>query len=167
MMTDSRQELMFEGLSERKIRILIIDDNPADVHLLRLALIDARLDCELTVIADGAEALAFARQAGNCEGSSIPELVVLDLYVPKVDGLEILEAIRKNRAFSDVPVAVLSSGLSPQQLNTIEQFNVAYRSDKASTLEEVSKIGLELKALVETGSCRRSSHEFARSACPY
>ena len=58
MITESRRELMFEGPSVRKNRILIADDNPAAVHLLRLALIDAQLDCELTVIDDGAEALA-------------------------------------------------------------------------------------------------------------
>lgn len=161
MTRDSRRGLMFEGPPERKILILVVDDNPADVHLLRLALIDAQLDCELTVIDDGAEALAFARQEGNYEGSAIPELVVLDLNLPKRDGLEVLEAIRKNRALSDVPVAVLSSGLSPQQLTTMEGFNLAYRSTKPSTLEEFSKIGLDLKALVEMGSCRRSSQALA------
>ncbi len=155
---------MFEGPPVRKIRILIVEDNPADVHLLRLALIDAQLDCELTVIDDGAEALAFARQQGKYESSSIAELVVLDLNLPKTNGLEVLEAISKNRAFSDVPVAVLSSVFSPRELATIEQFNVAYRRNKPSTLEEFLKIGLDLRALVEMGSCRRSSQALARSA---
>lgn len=158
MTTDPR---MFEGPSDYKIPILVVDDNPADVHLLRLALIDAQLHCELTVIDDGAEALAFVRQEGKYEGSSIPELVVLDLYLPKTNGLEILEAMSKNPAFSDVPVVVLSSGLSPQQLTSMEQFNIAHHSTKPSALEEFMKIGLELKVLVEMRPCRRSTRASA------
>ena len=147
MITDSERD-GYEGSSVRKIRILIVEDNPAHVHLLRLALIDAELDCELTVIDDGAEALAFAQRDGKYEGTSIPELVVLDLNLPKRNGLEVLEAISKSRAFSDVPVAVVSSVFSPRELTTIEQFSVAYCRNKPSTLEEFLKIGLDLKALV-------------------
>ena len=68
MITDSGRELMLEGPSQPKTRILIVDDNPADAHLLRLALSDAQLDCEVTVIDDGAEALAFVRQEGKLTG---------------------------------------------------------------------------------------------------
>ena len=161
MIANSRRELMFEGRSERKTRILIVDDNPADVHLLRLALSDAELDCELTVIDDGAEALAFVRQEGKYQGSSTPELVVLDLHLPKTDGLEILEVMNENRSFSGVRVAVLSSVLSPQQLRRLEQLNVEYRTTKPSTLEEFSKIGLDLKALVEIAPRRRSKEALA------
>src|SRR5260370_28235156 len=93
-----------------------VDENPADVRLLRLALDNADLDCELIVIEDGAEALAFVRQQGQDARNSPPDLAVLDFNLPKSDGLQILKAMRENRAFTGVPVAVLSSGLSPRDM---------------------------------------------------
>ena len=92
-----------------KPRVLLVEDNPGDVDLLRLAFSNAALDCELTVLDDGGEALAFVRQDGKYAGVPIPDLAILDLNVPKNDGLEILAAMRANPKFAELPVAVLSS----------------------------------------------------------
>ena len=98
----------------KRARILVIEDNPADVELLRWALEDAGLDCELTVIDDGRDALDFVLQRGKHAASSPPDLAILDWNLPKNDGLEILEGLRGNHAFDGVPVAVLSSSSSPR-----------------------------------------------------
>jgi CheY-like chemotaxis protein len=152
------------GPSERsgdwKVRIVLVDDNPGDVRLLRLALKDADMNCELTVVDDGAEALEFVRQQGKYADRPTPDLAVLDWNLPKNGGLEILEAISENRAFTGVPVAILSSGLPPHDLAKI-QFNLARYITKPSTLEEFLKIGLSLKALVEQRSPGRSSGALA------
>jgi CheY-like chemotaxis protein len=144
-----------------KVRIVLVDDNPADVRLLRLALDNADLDCELIVIDDGAEALAFVRQQGQDARNSPPDLAVLDFNLPKSDGLQILKAMRENRAFTGVPVAVLSSGLSPRDMAKIQEFTLARYITKPSTLEEFLKIGSSLKALIERGSDERSSGALA------
>lgn len=144
-----------------KARIVLVDDNPADVNLLRLALDHAQLNCELIVIDDGAKALAFARQQGQDVRNPPSDLVVLNFSLPKSDGLQILKSVRENGAFADVPVAILSSGLSPRDLAEIQKFGLARYIEKPLTLEEYLKIGSSLKALIKRGSDERSSGAFA------
>jgi nitrogen-specific signal transduction histidine kinase/CheY-like chemotaxis protein len=157
----SRKPAPSDRSGDRKVRIVLVDDNPADVRLLRLALDNADLDCELIVIDDGAEALAFVQQQGQDARNSPPDLAVLDFNLPKSDGLQILKAMRENRAFTGVPVAVLSSGLSPRDMAKIQEFNLAHYITKPSTLEEFLKIGSSLKALIKRGSDERSSRALA------
>jgi CheY-like chemotaxis protein len=157
----SRKPAPSDRSGDWKVRIVLVDDNPADVRLLRLALDNADLDCELIVIGDGAEALAFVRQQGQDAHNSLPDLAVLDFNLPKTDGLQILKAMRENRAFTGVPVAVLSSGLSPRDIAKIQEFTLARYITKPSTLAEFLKIGSSLKALIERGSDERSSGALA------
>ena len=157
----SRKPAPADRSGDWKVRIVLVDDNPADVRLLRLALDNADLDCELIVIDDGAEALAFVRQQGQDARNSPPDLAVLDFNLPKSDGLQILKAMRENRAFTGVPVAVLSSGLSPRDMAKIQEFTLARYITKPSTFEEFLKIGSSLKALIERGSDERSSGALA------
>ena len=157
----SRKPAPSDRSGDWKVRIVLVDDNPADVRLLRLALDNAHLDCELIVIDDGAEALAFVRQQGQDARNSPPDLAVLDFNLPKSDGFQILNAMRENRAFTGVPVAVLSSGLSPRDMAKIQEFSLARYITKPSTLEEFLKIGSSLKALIERGSDERSSGALA------
>jgi nitrogen-specific signal transduction histidine kinase/ActR/RegA family two-component response regulator len=153
----SRKPAASDRSGDRKVRIVLVDDNPADVGLLRLALDNADLDCELIVIDDGAEALAFVRTQGQDARNSPPDLAVLDFNLPKSDGLQILKAMRENRAFTGVPVAVLSAGLSPRDMAKIQEFTLARYITKPSTLEDFLKIGSSFKALIELGSDERSS----------
>ncbi|HEU5239515.1 MAG TPA: ATP-binding protein [Pyrinomonadaceae bacterium] len=145
------------ALGARKVRIVLIDDNPADVCLLRLALEKADLNYELTVIDDGAEALAFVRQQGKYASSETPDLAVLDVNLPKNDGLEVLEAMSRNRAFSAVPAVILSCDLSPYDLGRIQECELAHYIAKPSTLEEFLNIGLVLKSLLYCQPAGRSA----------
>ena len=153
---------LFNGTPDRMVCILLVDDNPADVSFLRMALNDAKCNCELTVIGDGAEALAFVGQQGQKAGNRTPELAVLDLNLPKSNGLDILEAMSKTQAFADVSVAVMSSVLSPSDLAKVQQFKVAHYITKPSTLEEFLRIGFTLRQLVQNDSGRRSRGALAR-----
>ncbi len=131
-----------------KARILLVEDNPGDVELFRLALKKARLDCELTVLDDGADALALVRQQGKYIDVPVPDLVVLDLNVPKYDGVEILEAMRANPAFGDVRVTILSSSSSPRERDRIDKFRISRYITKPLDLDEFLKIGAILKELL-------------------
>jgi len=122
------------------IRILLIEDNPADVDLLRRAFRSAQLDCELILMEDGAEAMAFVR-----EGTA-PDLVVLDLNLPKNDGIEVLQAMRASRNFAEVPVAILSSSASPRERARLEHFHVGRYITKPPDLDEFLQIGTTLKS---------------------
>ena len=130
------------------LNILLIEDNPGDVDLLRLAFSNARFECELTVLDDGGEALALVRQEGKYATLQPPDLAILDLNIPKNDGLEILEAMRANGMYAEVPVAVFSSSSSPRERAAMERFRIRRFITKPSDLEEFMKIGSLVKELL-------------------
>jgi CheY-like chemotaxis protein len=132
----------------RKARILLLEDNPSDVELLRRAFRGAELECELLVIEDGAEALAFVRQEGKYAAAPPPDLVILDLNLPKYDGLEVLEAMRLSPAFAEALIAILSSSSSPREQEKTREFRVERFITKPPDLEEFMRIGLTLKSLL-------------------
>jgi CheY-like chemotaxis protein len=76
------------------VRILLVEDNTADVYLFRKALAAAGLNFELTVIEDGGSGMAFVRGEGEYADIPVPDLAVIDLSLPKNDGIQILEAFR-------------------------------------------------------------------------
>jgi CheY-like chemotaxis protein len=133
----------------RKLHILVVEDNPADVELLRWALESAKIDCDLTVIDDGGEALAFVQNRGKYLHSPPPDLAILDLNLPKYDGIEILEALRGNLAFASVPVAVLSSTSSPRERAKMEAVGIDRFITKPPDFDEYLEIGLIVKSLLE------------------
>jgi len=130
-----------------KCSILLIEDNPADVDLLQRAFVSAQLDCELTVLEDGAEALAFLRRL-EASGGKTPDLAVLDLNLPKNDGIEVLQAMRATKAFSRVPIAILSSSASTRERARIEQLGIGCYIIKPPDLDEFLQIGFTLKQLL-------------------
>jgi CheY-like chemotaxis protein len=138
----------------RTVRLLVVEDNPADVELLRYALGSAELACDLTVIDNGGDALAFFQQRGKYADMPAPDLAILDLNLPKYDGIEILEAMRANRAFAQVPVAVMSSSSSPRDRARIEAFHIVRYITKPADLDEYLRIGLIVKQLLEETQSR-------------
>jgi two-component system response regulator len=140
-----------------KVRVLVIEDNPGDVELIRMALEFAGIDCELQVIDEGEGAMAYVQQQPDSAGERVPDLVLLDLNLPKHSGLEILEAIRANQAFAAVPVTVLSSSSSRRDRAKIEDFHIAMYITKPPDLEEFLKIGPALKDLLVSGKASRGS----------
>jgi len=129
-------------------RVLVIEDNPADVELLRWALENAQVECDLVVIEDGGEALAFIQERGKHAGRETPDLTILDLNLPKYDGLELLEAMRSNPTFADVPVAVLSSSSSPRDRAKMEALHIGRYITKPPDLDEYLQIGYVVKQLL-------------------
>ena len=100
---------MSSGPDARTFHILLVEDNAADIYLFRQALKDAGLNFELTVIENGADGLAFARRQGEYAASSVPDLAVLDLNLPKGGGASVLEAMRQSKDLERVPVFIMTS----------------------------------------------------------
>lgn len=95
----------------RSPRILVVDDSPADVRLLREAMREATINAELHAVEDGEEALAHLRR-----GAERPDLVLLDLNLPRRDGREVLEAIKNDPDLKSIPVIVLSTSAAPRDV---------------------------------------------------
>lgn len=94
---------------ERQIEILLVEDDPGDVLMTREAFEDYKVRNQLHVVNDGVEAMAFLRQEGEHAGRPRPDLILLDLNLPKMDGREVLEAIKSDADFSSIPVVVLTT----------------------------------------------------------
>jgi chemotaxis family two-component system response regulator Rcp1 len=93
------------------VRILIVEDNEPDAYLVRTALRSAQIDFELTHAKDGLAALAML-DASAKSTLSVADLIFLDLNLPQIDGFALLTAMRHHPASAEVPIAVLSSSLS-------------------------------------------------------
>jgi CheY-like chemotaxis protein len=97
----------FEG--ERQIEVLLVEDDPGDVMMTREAFQDYKLRNKLHVVSDGAEAMAFLRQEGEYAGRPRPDLVLLDLNLPRMDGRQVLESIKSDPELASIPVVVLTT----------------------------------------------------------
>jgi two-component system, chemotaxis family, response regulator Rcp1 len=104
------------------INILLVEDNPADIRLAQETLKDYKLQNSLHVVQDGEAALAYLRRQGKFADAVLPDMVLLDLALPKIDGIEVLEQIRKDENLRDVPVVILTSSQMDQRM--IESFNI-------------------------------------------
>jgi CheY-like chemotaxis protein len=93
----------------KPIRVLLVEDNPGDADLTRETLEAGKLKLQIDVVVDGAEAVDFLLRRGRYTHVELPDLVVLDLNLPKLDGRQVLEEIRKDAAAAMVPVVVLTS----------------------------------------------------------
>jgi len=98
------------------IEILLIEDNPGDVRLTREALKDAKVRNNLHVAMDGVEALAFLRKHGKYVAVPRPDLILLDLNLPKKNGREVLEEIKNDDALRHIPVVILTTSQAEQDI---------------------------------------------------
>lgn len=95
--------------------ILMVEDNPADAYLTTFALRQQGLGQEITVLDDGETAIAYLKARTPYEDAPRPELIILDLNLKRVDGMEVLRWIRANPAMADLPVIVWSSSPADAQ----------------------------------------------------
>jgi len=94
--------------ARRSADILIVDDNPGDVRLTVEALNDGGMQNSLHTARDGAEAIAFLRRQGKYGHAPRPDLILLDLDMPRMGGLQVLAEIKEDRALKDIPVVILT-----------------------------------------------------------
>ena len=99
-------------MSSREIQILLVEDNPGDVRLTVEALKEVTEQVELSVAHNGVEALAFLEREGRFAESPRPDLILLDLNLPILSGMDVLARIKSDPRFKHIPVAVLSTSSS-------------------------------------------------------
>ncbi len=137
--------------------ILLVEDNPDDEILTRRALKKNNIGNEVVVARDGAEALDYLFGMGPYEGrdlSVMPQVILLDLKLPKVDGLEVLKRLRANERTSLLPVVILTS--SKEQQDLVDGYDYGANSyirkpvDFAQFVEAVRQLGLYWLVLNET-----------------
>ena len=103
-----REKAVNEEASGRPIEILLVEDNPGDVRLMEEALKEVALSSNLRVVGDGEEVLEVLRGEGKYAPSLRPDWILLDLNLPRKDGLEVLKEIKADRELEDIPVVVFT-----------------------------------------------------------
>ncbi|WP_417621071.1 response regulator [Parasphingorhabdus sp.] len=100
---------MIRSEEVRPLEILLIEDNPADVRLTKEGLKEAKIATQLTAILDGKQALDFLFRRGEHANASRPDLILLDLNLPGIDGREILKQVKASPELRSIPVVVITS----------------------------------------------------------
>ena len=104
------------GIKARPVEILMVEDNPGDVRLTQEALKEGRLWNHLSVARDGMEAMQYLRRLGPFAKTSPPDLILLDLNLPKKDGREVLAEIKADERLKLIPVVVLTTSRAEEDI---------------------------------------------------
>jgi chemotaxis family two-component system response regulator Rcp1 len=131
--------------------ILVVEDNGSDVFLFERALTRQHLDFQLTHLRDGGEALAFVRREAPYDNMPPPDLILVDLNLPKIDGEEIIRQIRNARHLDGVPACVWSSSESLRDRESLNRLGVDEFIFKPSGLEQFMQIGKTIRDLLCRG----------------
>ena len=107
---------------DRPFEVLLVEDNPGDARLTQEALKDEAAINNITVVEDGEQALAFLRREGEHADARRPDLILLDLNLPKMDGREVLAEIKSDPDLKRVPVVVLTT--SQAERDILESYNL-------------------------------------------
>jgi two-component system, chemotaxis family, response regulator Rcp1 len=103
-------------MNSRPIEILLVEDNPGDARLTLEAFKEGKVFNNLTVIGDGVEALAYLRRQSQYANSPQPDLILLDLNLPKKDGREVLAEIKEDERLKNIPVIVLTTSAAEEDI---------------------------------------------------
>jgi CheY-like chemotaxis protein len=135
-------------------QILLVEDNAADVYLVRQALLEHGVDHELTVTEDGDEAILMIEKGTTGQGKGRPSIVLLDLNLPRQNGLSVLKRLRENATCSDIAFVVLTSSDAKRDREDAASLGATYFR-KPFELSEFLQLGALVKNLLEQ---RNTSH---------
>lgn len=108
--------------NSRKCNILLVEDNPGDIRLIEEALQDSRFDVQLSTVRNGEQALKFLAQEAPFTNFSPPDLILLDLNLPRLSGREVLAELKSNPLYRRIPIIVLTSS------HAYEDIEMAYEN---------------------------------------
>jgi two-component system, chemotaxis family, response regulator Rcp1 len=123
------------GKGGRPTKVLLVEDNLGDVRLTRETFKDANDSIQLHVVSDGVEAMAFLRHEGAYLGSPRPDLILLDLNLPRMDGREVLLQIKEDKALKTIPTVILTTSEAEVDIVTSYQLQANSYLTKPVQLE--------------------------------
>jgi DNA-binding response OmpR family regulator len=131
-------------------RLMLVEDNPGDVFLLQEAFRENNIDVEVTRFENGEVALESLLPGKESPGGLVPDVIILDLNLPRLEGLQVLQAIRRSASFRDVPVAVVTSSDSPKDCRDALALGATCYIRKSLRFDEfVSHVGSAIKEMLE------------------
>ena len=124
----------------RPVEFLLVEDNPGDVRLTKEALKDSKVRNNLNVLRDGLSALAFLRREAPYENAPRPDIILLDLNLPKMDGRELLSHIKADPKLKRIPVVVITSSEAEQDILRTYDLHVNCYVTKPVDLDQFIKV---------------------------
>lgn len=109
--------------ARKQIEILVVESSPADTHLTEKAFKAAGLTSGFRSVSDGEDALAYVHKRGRHANATTPDLIFLDLSLPKVSGLEVLKAIKSTPHLMHIPIVVASGSEDPEHIRAVYALN--------------------------------------------
>ncbi|HIE43804.1 MAG TPA: response regulator [Candidatus Omnitrophica bacterium] len=129
----------------KPVDILLVEDNPGDVRLTQEALKDAKMLNELHVVEDGEETLAFLRQEGKYADAPRPDIILLDLNLPRKDGREVLAELKKDEDLKSIPVVILTTSKAEEDILKTYDLHANCYITKPVDMEQFIKIVKSIK----------------------
>ena len=120
----------------KPMMILLIEDNPADVEMARVTLEESGLSHVLQVAEDGEEALILLTKKDASKNTAIPDLILLDINLPKLSGKEVLQSIRGDEKLKNIPVMVLTSSYAKKDISDFYRLEADYYLTKPLNVED-------------------------------
>ena len=142
------------SMNDSSVNILLIEDAEPDVFLVREALRQAGISCNLNVLDDGEKAIEFIDRLDRNDGAICPSLVLLDLNLPKRTGDQILQHIRKSERCRAVPVVIVTSSDSPKDKHATNELGATGYFRKPSRLDEFMKLGTLVRGLLNRATAQ-------------
>lgn len=119
-----------------KTEILLVDDNPADLDLTREVLLEGRQSLHVATVADGVEATAYLRRQGAYAGALQPDLVLLDLNLPRKDGRTVLAEIKQDVSLRTIPVVIFTTSQAPHDIQRSYELGANCFMSKPGNLQQ-------------------------------
>lgn len=149
----------------KPIEIVIVEDNPGDVYLLRMALENVRVPLHLTILEDGEAAINYLLAEGHSSAHPWPDLILLDVNLPKKSGHEVLAALRAHPRASSVPALIVSSSGAPHDIRLGYDLGAHKYIQKRVDMEDLDEIAMGVEAFCAEFEKRRAkAHASAAGA---
>jgi chemotaxis family two-component system response regulator Rcp1 len=129
----------------KKIEILLVEDNPGDIRLIQEAFHEGGVFSHLNVARDGEQAMAYLRQEGDYSRSPRPAFILLDLNLPRKDGREVLEEIKRDENLRQIPVVILSTSTDEEDIRRAYDLHANCYVPKPIDMDQLVQLGKSLQ----------------------
>jgi chemotaxis family two-component system response regulator Rcp1 len=126
--------------ADQSVHVLLVEDNPGDVRLIKEAMTGSKVRTLFHVVTDGEQAMAFLRREATFADEVRPHLILMDLNLPRKDGRDVLAEIGADTALRGIPVVVLTSSAAEQDIRRSYELNANCYLTKPADLEEFTRV---------------------------
>jgi chemotaxis family two-component system response regulator Rcp1 len=148
---------------ERPLQLLLVEDNIGDVLLMREACSSANMAIQVAVASDGEEALSMLRGDGHHSIHSRPDVILLDLNLPRMDGRQVLKAIKREPTLQSIPVIIMSSSAAEVDMRQSRDLEASLYIVKPSDFSHLREVVASIETFWRTGAIRPDAETMERS----